>query len=87
MIQLTGRANYCTSGKMIGHDLEGNPDLLQFGVSALVAGAFWQARGLNRWADVADVTSVTKLINGELNGLAKRTEYLHQAKAVLGLKP
>lgn len=86
MIQLTGRANYRTYGPLVGFDLEGDPDLLlQYGVSALVAGAFWKARNLNRWADIDDVTSVTKLINGGLNGLQERVVYLQRAKKALGI--
>ncbi|UQN08622.1 glycoside hydrolase family 19 protein [Deinococcus sp. QL22] len=86
MIQLTGREHYRTYGKVIGHDLERDPDLLlQYGVSSLAAGAFWKARGLNRWADINDVTSVTRIINGELNGLQERIEYLHRAKRALGI--
>lgn len=86
MIQLTGRENYRTYGKIIGYDLEANPDLLrEYGISALVAGAFWRARNLNRWADIDDVTSVTRLINGGLNGLQERVVYLQRAKKALGL--
>ncbi|MBZ9753512.1 hypothetical protein K7W42_22020 [Deinococcus sp. HMF7604] len=48
MIQLTGRANYRTYGTLIGYDLEDDPDLLlQYGISALMAGAYSRARGLN----------------------------------------
>jgi putative chitinase len=86
MIQLTGRGNYRTYGPLVGFDLEGDPDLLlQYGVSALVAGAYWKARNLNRWADIDDVTSVTKLINGGLNGLQERVVYLQRAKKALGI--
>ncbi|MFB9994064.1 glycoside hydrolase family 19 protein [Deinococcus oregonensis] len=88
MIQLTGRENYRTYGKIIGFDLERDPDLLlQYGVSALAAGAFWKAHNLNRWADADDVAGVTRIINGGLHGLAERTTYLRRAKAALGLKP
>jgi putative chitinase len=85
MIQLTGRANYRTYGKIIGFDLERDPDLLlQYGVSALAAAAFWKAHNLNRWADADDVAGVTRIINGVLHGLAERTEYLRRAKKALG---
>ncbi|THF70527.1 glycoside hydrolase family 19 protein [Deinococcus sp. Arct2-2] len=86
MIQLTGRENYRTYGKIIGFDLERDPDLLlQYGVSALAAAAFWKAHGLNRWADIDDVTSVTRIINGGLNGLQERVVYLQRAKKALGI--
>ncbi|UQN06680.1 hypothetical protein [Deinococcus sp. QL22] len=86
MIQLIGRENYRTYGEIIGYDLERDPDLLlQYGISALVAGAFWQARRINRFADTDDVTAVTKLINGGTHGLQERVVYLQRAKRALGL--
>lgn len=87
MIQLTGRANYRTYGKMIGHDLEHQPDLLlQFGVSALAAGAYWSAHGLNARADRDDLQGITRAINGGLNGLEHRRKLLAIAKRHLGIK-
>ncbi|WP_198170803.1 glycoside hydrolase family 19 protein [Deinococcus arboris] len=78
LIQLTGRANYQTYGRLVGVDLVSQPDqLLQYGVSALVAGAFWQAHGLNGPAERGDVRVVTRAINGGLNGLDDR-EVLYQ---------
>lgn len=78
MIQLTGKANYTTYGRLTGFDLVGNPDLLlQYGVSALVAGAFWQNHGLNAAAERGDVLTVTRVINGGTTGLDDR-ERLYQ---------
>lgn len=78
LIQLTGKDNDALYGKMIGVDLVGNPDLLlQYGVSALAAGAFWTTHGLNRPADAGDVAAVTRGINGGLVGLDDR-ERLYQ---------
>ncbi|GGL16066.1 glycoside hydrolase family 19 protein [Deinococcus radiotolerans] len=78
MIQLTGKANYQTYGRLTGFDLVGQPDLLlQYGVSALVAGAFWQSHGLNAPAERGDVLAVTRAINGGTTGLDDR-ERLYQ---------
>ena len=87
LIQLTGRSNYETYGRLVGFDLVANPDLLlQYGVGALVAGAYWNARGLSRHALRDDVTRVTEGINGGRNGLEDRRRLLAVAKRHLGLR-
>jgi putative chitinase len=84
-IQITGRANYKKYGDLLGVDLIGNPDLAatpQFAFST--AGLFWKLNGLNELADVQDFTTITKRINGGLNGLAERERYYEIAKNALG---
>src|SRR5262245_21913929 len=84
-IQITGRANYKKYGDLLGVDLIGNPDLAatpQFAFST--AGLFWKLNGLNELADVQDFTTITKRINGGLNGLAERERYYDIAKNTLG---
>ncbi|WP_291428530.1 glycoside hydrolase family 19 protein [Deinococcus sp.] len=77
-LQLTGKSNYVTYGRLIGFDLVANPDLLlQYGVSSLAACAFWTAHGLNPAADRGDVVTVTRAINGGTIGLDDR-ERLYQ---------
>ncbi|EYB67426.1 hypothetical protein DEIPH_ctg041orf0025 [Deinococcus phoenicis] len=76
--QLTGRDAYRAYGRLIGMDLEGNPNLLlRADVSAAVAGAYWahrryQGRTLNELADAGHMISVTQAINGGQNGLQDR---------------
>jgi predicted chitinase len=85
-IQITGRFNYRKYGQLLAVDLEGNPDLAattQIGFET--AGQFWKLNGLNELADVQDFTSITKRINGGLNGLASRQKYYDRAKQVLGV--
>jgi len=85
-IQITGRANYRKYGGLLGVDLEGNPDLAattQIGLQ--VAGTFWQTNGLNELADIPDFTSITRRINGGLNGQASREKYYARAKQALGI--
>jgi predicted chitinase len=84
-IQITGRFNYKKFGDLLGVDLVGNPDLAatpQFAFST--AGLFWKMNGLNELADVQDFITITRRINGGLNGLAERQKYYEIAKNVLG---
>ena len=84
IIQLTGRANYRTFGKSLGYDLEGNPELAeQPEISVLTALEYWKSRGLNAFADRDDITTITRRINGGLNGFEDRKKYLERAKRVL----
>lgn len=84
IIQLTGRANYRAAGQRLGYDLEGNPELAETPeISVLTALDYWKNRGLNRWADQDDITTVTRRINGGLNGFEDRKKYLARAKRIL----
>ena len=72
-IQLTGRANYRDYGNRLGVDLENNPDLAKDpNIAADVAIAYWQQRVDRNAARSGDVRTVTRNINGGLNGLADR---------------
>ena len=84
MIQLTGRANYRTYGKLTGFDLETHPELLeQIGVSCLVACAYWHSRGLNALADRGDINGISRAINGGNVGLRDRAELYQRALKLL----
>jgi putative chitinase len=73
LIQLTGKENYANCGNALGIDLLDNPDLLSTPkYAALSAGWFWNKKGLNAFADVDDIDTITKRINGGLIGLADR---------------
>jgi predicted chitinase len=83
-IQITGRANYEKYGDLLGVDLVGNPDLAATPQIAFsTAGLFWKLNRLNELADVQDFTTITKRINGGLNGLQERQKYYEVAKDVL----
>lgn len=87
-IQLTGRANYQTYGRLLGLGLEGRPDLAaEPEVAARVAAAYWTSRNLNRLADVGDVQGITRGINGGTNGLADRQRLYSLALATLPDQP
>lgn len=86
LIQLTGRANYALYGPLVGFDLVSDPDLLlQYGVGALVAGAYWQRHNCNAAADRDDLITITRAINGGTNGLEDRRRLLSIAKRVIGI--
>lgn len=78
-IQLTGRANYTKYGKLLGLDLVNNPDLVfEPEVGLKVATLYWTMNNLNVPADVNNVKTITRRINGGLNGLQDRINYLNK---------
>jgi len=85
LIQLTGRENYERCGKAIGIDFINQPNLLvEPYYAALSAGWFWNKTGLNALADAQDYDTMTKRINGGLNGLDDRKAKIAKAMSVLG---
>lgn len=85
LIQLTGRDSYDRCGKALGVDLINQPQLLvDPHYAALSAGWFWNRAGLNALADSKDYDTMTKRINGGLNGLDDRKAKIAKALSVLG---
>ncbi|MFG6485271.1 glycoside hydrolase family 19 protein [Roseateles sp. BYS78W] len=88
LIQLTGRANYGEYGRAIGReqDLLDHPELVETDSDLCVdvAGWFWAKKNLNALADADDLTTLTKRVNGGLNGIDDRRRLLVRAKALLG---
>jgi putative chitinase len=83
-MMITGRANYQKYGDRLGVDLVGNPDLVatpQYAFSTAVL--YWKLNGLNELADIQDFTTITRKINGGVNGLAEREKYYEIAKDAL----
>lgn len=84
VIQITGRTNYTQLSKDFGVDFINQPDLLEtprYGV--LSAGWFWDSRNLNYWADRDDIETITKRINGGLNGYDDRLMWYNKIKTIL----
>ncbi|MEQ9910973.1 glycoside hydrolase family 19 protein [Pectobacterium polaris] len=82
--QITFRDNYAACGKALGLNLIDNPELLAADrYAALSAGWFWQANNCNVFADVGDVTGLTRRINGGQNGIEDRKERTRIAEASL----
>lgn len=83
-LQTTGRGNYQRAGRSLGIDLITSPDLLEtLPVAISAACVFWQDNRLNALADTGDFTTLTKRVNGGLNGLEERKQYYDRALAVL----
>ena len=83
LIQLTGKENYQKFSQDYGVDCVNNPDLLLDPEWALTSACwFWKKRNLNRYADNDDILMVTKRINGGINGLNDRQQYLDSLKRI-----
>ena len=73
IFQLTGRDNYARMSKKLGIDLIADPDKAADPVISLkIACEYWQSRKLNALADKNDIETITRRINGGLNGYADR---------------
>ena len=84
IIQLTGKNNYEYYGKKINIDLVNNPDLAKESNAAMeIALLFWKEKGCGMFAKMADVKTVTKLINGGYNGLADRQKRFNKILTIL----
>lgn len=84
LVQITGRANYAKCGEALGLDLINHPELLELPQHAAMSAAwFWKQKGLNDLADRDEFNTITRRINGGLNGLADRLALWKKARAVL----
>lgn len=72
--QLTGRTNYRELGRLLGFDLEQNPDQTRDPeLAARIAFAFWDKRGCSALSDRGDLEGITEKVNGPARlGLAER---------------
>ena len=87
LIQITGRDNYVAMSALMGKDLTVWPDALLMPLDACRSAAlWWKAKGLNALADklAADerktFETITKRVNGGLNGLEDRWAIYQRAK-------
>lgn len=75
-IQLTGKDNYAAFDKVVDEDILASPDLVASKYPLLSAAWFWNGRALNALADKgatdAEVTAITKKVNGGTHGLDDR---------------
>lgn len=83
LIQLTGKDNYRAFSRWSGVDVVAQPDLVADHYAVQSAVYFWDSNALNARADLDDIVTVTRRINGGLNGLDDRFRLLEKAKAVL----
>lgn len=81
LIQITGRANYQRASDALGIDFVSSPALLeQPSNAALSAAWFWNVHGLNELADAGDFATITRRVNGGMNGYSDRLALLALAK-------
>ena len=86
LIQITGRDNYrtCSLGLFGDDRLLFIPELLEKPQWAAESAAwFWEQKGLNELADRDQFNSITRRINGGLNGLEDRLQLWARARALL----
>lgn len=82
--QITGRDGYAEIGRRVGVDLVGNPELAgSFALQPHIAAAFWNWKGMNRFADASDFIGCVKAWNGGTNGLAQRQSQLTRILPIL----
>jgi putative chitinase len=85
IFQLTGKENYERCGTGISVDIANNPDLLlDPKYAALSAGWYWNRKKLNELADVMDIETMTKRINGGTIGLNDRKAKINMVLNYLG---
>jgi putative chitinase len=86
-IQLTGKDNYSAFDKVVAEDIVANPDLVATKYPLLSAAWFWNSRKLNELADKgatdAEVTSITKKVNGGTIGLEDRIKHFKEFYTLL----
>lgn len=89
-IQLTGRYNYEDYSEYLtklGIDLDilSKPELVANNllISCICPFYYWQREDLHRFADNDDFKGLTRAINGGLNHLDRRVEYLVKVKSIL----
>lgn len=86
-IQLTGHDNYAAFDKTVEDDILANPDLVATKYPLLSAAWFWSKTGLNAVADKgatdADVTAITKRVNGGTIGLPDRIAHFKEFHKLL----
>lgn len=86
LIQITGRANYQDVSNALCVDFIANPKALEEPSNAARSAAwFWSAHNLNAQADTGDFPTITRKINGGLNGYSDRFDLWQKAQKALGV--
>lgn len=88
-IQITGRSNYAAVSKYLFNDVNvllHNPDLLATPKYAMLASFwYWEKHKLNELADKGWMQTITKRINGGMNGWADRLKHYNRICDVVGI--
>ena len=86
LIQITGRHNYERCGIALDLDLINKPELLEQPTHAAMSAAwFWWNAGLNDLADKGQFKTITRRINGGLNGYDDRLRLHARAMQALDI--
>lgn len=84
LLQLTGRSNYQIYGDVLGIDLIEDPQQAADPATSLkIACLYWKKHDINPLCDADNLQAVTRKVNGGLNGLDSRADFLAKAKAAL----
>lgn len=84
LFQLTGRANYRQMEAILGLPLVEHPEIAERpDVAVQTACEFWKSRGLSELADSGMEDTITRRINGGVNGLDERRALTAKLKALL----
>ena len=86
LIQITGYDNYlaCSRALLRDDSLTKNPAMLERAdLACRSAGWYWDSRRLNDYADAGQFETITRKINGGLNGQADRLAHYQRALSVL----
>lgn len=76
IFQTTFKDNYAAVSKGLGYDFVRDPDkLAEPPFAGKSAAYYWHSKNLNQIADKGDLISITRAINGGLNGHHERVEY------------
>jgi putative chitinase len=89
-MQLTGRYNYrqftkwCREQGINCPDFESHPEKINTDpYEGLVPIWYWDSRNINKYADLGDIESVTRKVNGGKNGLDDRIDYYGRISLIL----
>ncbi|MGL4384473.1 MAG: glycoside hydrolase family 19 protein [Flavobacterium sp.] len=83
-IQITGKSNYTALTTDTGINFIDHPEKMLSESDALLSALwFWKRRNLNKYADLDDCRSITKLINGGVNGYDDRLSNVKILKSKL----
>jgi putative chitinase len=82
---LTGKSNYQSFADSLEMDINDVPEYLAtFEGASQSACWYWETNKLNQWADISDILTLTKRINGGLIGYEDRKKHYDHALHVLG---
>jgi len=82
-IQITGKNNYLLFSSYVQKMLPTTVDFCETIEGALLsANWYWETHNINATCDVNDIVTMTKKINGGVNGLEKRKDLYERAKVI-----